>query len=262
MKPVRVLIIDDNTDFALRLQQCFATSDLFEVLPCVGGSQDALQAFAGLQPDIAILDMIMPQMDGMDILRNLHAAKTTPDTMIFATTPFYLNPAIIQQAMDLGVVYFFYKPIDPSQVFTRVKETVQARSRIFSAPAGAKTPAHDLRCETITVNYLRALGVPAHLKGYAYIKSALQYCVSHGGKVPNISTELFPILGEPNGASWKTVDRDVRTAIEYAWNHGNMDAQHQLFGYTVDRGSGAPTCKEFIAMLCERVVMRMKQKPE
>ena len=259
---MRVLIIDDNTDFALRLQQCFAASDLFEVLPCVSESQDALQAFDALRPDIAVLDMIMPQMDGMEMLRSLHEAQAAQSAMIFATTPFYLNPAITQQAMDLGVVYFFYKPIDPNKVFFRVRETVQARRRLFSAPTGVKETAHDIRCETITVNYLRAVGVPAHLKGYAYIKSALQYCVRHGGKVPNLSTELFPILGAPYGASWKTVDRDIRTAIEYAWNHGNIDAQHQLFGYTVDRGSGAPTCKEFIAMLCERVVMRMTKKPD
>lgn len=262
MKPMRVLIIDDNTDFALRLQRCFAASERFEALPCVGASRDALQAFEELKPDIAVLDMIMPQMDGMELLGKLHAAKLSPDTMIFATTPFYLNPAIIQQAMDMGVVYFFYKPIDPNNIFSRVKETVQARQRIFSPGAGVKKATFDLRCETIAVNYLRALGVPAHLKGYGYIKSAIQYCVSHGGKVPSLSTELFPLLGEPSGASWKTVDRDVRTAIEYAWNHGNIDAQHQLFGYTVDRGSGAPTCKEFIAMLSERVIMRMKQKPE
>lgn len=259
---MRVLIIDDNTDFALRLQQCFAASERFEALPCVSVSRDALQAFKELQPDIAVLDMIMPQMDGMELLSKLHDMKLSANTMIFATTPFYLNPAIIQQAMDMGVVYFFYKPIDINSIFSRVKETVQARQRMFSLPVSAKAAAVDLRIETISVNYLRALGVPAHLKGYGYIKSALQYCVSHGGKVPNISTELFPMLGAPYGASWKTVDRDVRTAIEYAWNYGNIDAQHQLFGYTVDRGSGAPTCKEFIAMLCERVVMRMKQKPE
>ncbi len=258
MATQRVLIIDDNLQYAEELGKHFAESGLFEVLPYVTNSENAIGAFREFKPDIAILDMIMPRMDGMEILRVINERDIRGSAMIFATTPFYLDTLIIQQAIDMGVTYFFYKPIDALSVYSRIFDTVNAKKN-SSGKAPSTKKEVDIKIEEWIVNYMRLLGIGAHLKGYEYIKCATIYCIEHGGRIPNISTELFPYIAEKYNTSWKSVDRNIRTAIEYAWNHGSVEVQHKLFGYTVNCHSGAPTCKEFIAMLCERIVIRVKQ---
>ncbi len=258
MATLRVLIIDDNIQYAEELSRQFAQSGLFEVLPVVTISENAIGAFRELKPDVVVLDMIMPRMDGIEILRVLNERNAIGNAMIFATTPFYLDASIVQKAIDMGVTYFFYKPIDALSVFSHISDTIHAKQGITGKSLVSQTDV-DLKIKEWVVNYMRLLGVGAHLKGYEYIKCATTYCINHGGRIPAISTELFPYVALKYNTTWKSVDRNIRTAIEYAWNHGNVEAQHKLFGYTVNCHSGAPTCKEFIAMLCERIIMRIKQ---
>lgn len=258
MDALRVLIIDDNLQYAEELGRHFAGESLFELLPIITVSENAITAFKEMKPDLVVLDMIMPRIDGMEILRAVNARESLKDVMIFASTPFYMDAPIIQQAIDLGVTYFFYKPIDAEAVYSRILDTVNVRKKLAVKKPASKQEI-DYKVESWIVNYLRSLGVSAHLKGYEYIKCAIVYCIDHGGRIPAISTELFPYVAEKYNTNWKSVDRNIRTAIEYAWNHGNVEVQHKLFGYTVNGHSGSPTCKEFIAMICERIVIRLKQ---
>lgn len=255
---MRVQIVDDNLQYAEELGRYFAGESLFELLPIITVSENAIAAFKELKPDIVVLDMIMPRIDGMEILRAANARESLSNAMIFATTPFYLDTSVIQQSIDLGVTYFFYKPIDAAAVYSRILDTVNARRKLSVRKPASKQEIEN-KIEGWIVNYLRSMGISAHLKGYEYIKCAIIYCVDHGGRIPPISTELFPFVAEKYNTNWKSVDRNIRTAIEYAWNHGNVDVQHKLFGYTVNGHSGSPTCKEFIAMICERIVIRLKQ---
>lgn len=258
-KTLRVLIVDDNPEYCAELKNCFAASAYFVMLPPVTEPQRALETISAEAPDIIVMDMIMPGQDGMTLLRAMQERRIGQDAMIFATSPFYLDAAIIAQAQELGIVYFFYKPVAARFVFNRILDIVNARMRMFEKRESARKPVTDLQCETIIVNYLRLMGVRPHLKGYSYLKAAIRYQVEHYGRMPGVTTEVYPYVAALYGTTGNCVERNVRTAIEYAWNNGDIKAQHSLFGYTVNSHKGTPTAKEFIAMLAERTVMRLKQ---
>ena len=102
--------------------------------------------------------------------------------------------------------------------------------------------------------------MPAHLNGYRYVRAAIDYNVLHYDENPGLTTDIYPTVAKQYHTRWNCVERDIRTAIERAWNQGNLEKQHKLFGYTVDQYKGRPTNKEFISMITERVVMRLKQR--
>lgn len=255
---LRVLIVDDNPEYCAELEQCFSGSDSFRVLPFAASGKAAIEAFSTQKPDIVILDMIMPEMDGMEVLQVLAERRLGQDAMIFASSPFYLDASIIQKAQDLGIVYFFYKPISAAAVYGRILDTVNARRRMFEKREERKREL-DTKCEQFTANYLRIIGIRPHLKGYTYLKVAIQYCIDHYGRMPGVTTEIYPYVAQQCNSTPRRVERDIRTAIEYAWSHGDLEAQHSFFGYTINSHKGTPTSKELIAMLTERVAIRLKK---
>lgn len=254
------MIVDDNPEYCSELKSCFAASAYFTLLAPVTEPHQALETISREAPDIIVMDMIMPELDGMGLLRTMKERRIGQDAMIFATSPFYMDAAIIAQAQELGIVYFFYKPVAALSVFNRILDIVNARMRMFEKRVSViRESAMDLQCETIIVNYLRLMGVRPHLKGYNFLKAAIRYNVEHYGRMPGVTTEVYPYVAALYDTSANCVERDIRTAIEYAWNNGDIKAQHSLFGYTVNSHKGTPTAKEFIAMLCERTVIRLKQ---
>lgn len=185
MADLRVLIIDDNIQYARELEKQFSQAGRFDVMPCVTISENAIGAFKAFRPDIAILDMIMPRMDGMEILQALNERALIGKTLIFATTPFYLDAHIIQKAIDMGVSYFFYKPIEASSVYARILDTINAKQGAEGTSFLSQKEV-DRKTQEWIVNYMRLLGIGAHLKGYEYIKCATAYCINHGGRIPSI----------------------------------------------------------------------------
>jgi len=258
MSKRKLLIIDDNLRYAQELGAHFMDAGGFELLPYAPDAQRALASFGERKPDVVVLDMIMPRMDGLEILSALHARGALENVSVFATSPFYLDTDIFNRAAEMGVRYIFYKPVDAGYVCLRILELLELRDGMRES-AQERARRVDAKIDELCSNYLRLIGVGVHLKGYDYTKNAVHYCICRGGRVPSISKELFPYIATLHHTTWKCVDRDIRTAIEYAWSHGDMEAQHRLFGNTVKSHSGAPTCKEFIATLCERILPRIKQ---
>ena len=259
MATYKVLIICNNPTFRAELERCFSSSEHFELLPSASSGAEALNTFAATPPDIALLEMIMPGMDGIEVLNRLKERQLGQNCMIFALTLFYMNPLIINLIQELGVMYLFAQPLSAELVFNRVLDFAGNKTNTFALTHEQHLKIEDTPTyEAEVTNYLRALGVPAHMDGYRYLKEAVLYALDVVPRTPNVTTELYPTLAVRHDKRWNSIERCIRNAIEVAWQRGDIDIQHSIFGYTVNSNKGKPTNKEFIAMLTEKIVMRIQ----
>ena len=263
MKKIKLQIIDDNPDYCARLEEYLLSSGYFEVLPSAHDGIMALQSFETQLPDVALVDMVMPRMDGIELLRQLR--KRGFSFKVIANSPF-VDEEMVQLAQSLGASYFLAKPMEFSYVLARIVDVAGTATDDSDRAALRSMLSKDRRDVTrdeIIFNYLRVLGVPAHVTGYWYLKESIDYWVEHYGQLIGLTTEVYPHVAKKFNTTGLRVERNLRHAIECAWDNGGMasiDAQHKIFGYTVNDAKGRPTNKEFIALIADRTVHKLKKR--
>ncbi|WP_455798059.1 sporulation transcription factor Spo0A [Clostridium butyricum] len=253
---ISVLIADDNKEFCSILNDYLLNQKDIVVTGIAKDGREALELIVERKPDLVILDIIMPHLDGLGVLEKLNTMdlEKTPRIIILSAVG---QDKITQQAITLGADYYTVKPFD-MEVFTkRIREmfnsapTIQESSAqsnrvsypttssyILTSEPKSKTPV-DL--ETEITNIIHEIGVPAHIKGYMYLREAITMVVN--------DMELLSAV---------TVERAIRHAIEVAWGRGQIEAINKLFGYTVHNDKGKPTNSEFIAIIADK--LRLKNK--
>ncbi len=262
MPSLRILIADDNPQYCAALEDYFKKSGIFEVMPFVSNGAALLTCVTGdSPPDVIILDMIMPQLDGLSALRTMMEMGLTEKIKVFANSTI-INENLVMLAQKLGAVFFLSKPMEPQLMLERILSIVgqDTSSKSDSSVLIRPKVARDAAAEQMTTNYIRMLCVPAHSSGYLYLKTAICYCVEHYGTIISITTVVYPYVASVHNATPGRVERNIRYAIEYAWEHGNINAQHKIFGYTVNDKMGRPTNKEFVALITDRVVYQLKYR--
>ena len=255
----KLLIADDNQQYCKILTDCFARCGVFDILPPAFDGAQALERLRSDSPHIMILDMVMPVMDGIGVLQAMKESGLSKQTSVFANSSF-IDDDIIRYSQELGVVYFFAKPLNEDQMLDRVLRFVSMGSSagtLRSSEFYVRPPRVNTGREQIIANYLRAVGVPPHISGYVFLKSAIDYCVEHYGTIIGLTTIVYPYVAHKHSSERRRVERNVRHAIEYAWDYGDIETQHKLFGYTVNDLKGRPTNKEFIALITDRVVAHL-----
>lgn len=266
MKRIKLQIIDDNLDYCMRLEEYMRASGFFEVLPSAHDGMEALKSFERELPEVALVDMVMPHMDGIELLRQLRERGYTP--RIIANSPF-IDEELVRMAQSLGASYFLAKPMEFCYVLARVVEVAgvggagmdEAERAAFKSMLAKER--RDVNRDEIIANYLRVLGVPAHITGYWYLKECVDYWVEHYGQLIGLTTCVYPHVAKKFNTTPVRVERNLRHAIESAWDNGgvaSIDAQHKIFGYTVNDAKGRPTNKEFIAMIADRTVHKLKRR--
>ena len=259
MKKYQLLIVGDNRFLCSNLKNYFAQIDLFEVLPPVDNGEAALAAIREKAPDIVLLDMIMPVIDGLEVLHRMRDEKIGNSAKVFALSAF-VDDDMIRISMELGATYFIRLPMSEAAIFSRIMDFIsvndEERSRYVTF---AKKNDMNLVRDEIVTNYMRGIGIPVNLEGYHLLKACIIYCIVMYGKPINITTEVYPYVAKQLGTNQSCVERNIRNAIDVAWNRGNIEWQHKLFGYTVSKNKGRPTNKEFIAMIAERTVIRLRK---
>lgn len=256
---IKVLLADDNKDFcdvvAGHLNQ---QEDMVVVAVAVDGI-DAMNKIRDAKPDVAIIDGIMPRLDGLGVLERLQKGDETlhrPVTVILSALS---QDKVVQKALDLGASYYMVKPFDMDALTQRIRQLMQAQRPMvksgFPAAQGASA-TYDL--ETKVTNILHEIGVPAHIRGYHYMREAIIMSVNDMDVLNYITKELYPSIAKKCNTTPSRVERAIRHAIEVAWNRGKVDAIDALFGYTVNNHKGKPTNSEFIALIADR--LRLEQK--
>ena len=210
------------------------------------------------KPDVLLLDAVLPQMDGVEVLEKLNIMGLSDGIRIIVMSPFN-DDELVEQLQQLGALYVVHLPAIPETVFNRIVDfAIADDSSRRIGEENKEEKRRELRDKVVS-NYFHGIGAPANLRGYQYARAAIIYCVDNYGSQHYVTKEVYPYVAAQYNATPKQVERNIRTFIEATWSRGDIEKLNKLFGYTVSQHKGRPTNKEFIALLTERSVMRLRQ---
>ena len=255
MNKIRVLLADDNKDFCDVLGNYLSKTDDIEVVAIAHDGIEAYNKIRDYKPDIVVLDGIMPRLDGLGILEKLQKDNTEKLPICIMLSAMTLEK-ITQRALDLGADYYMAKPFDMETLVQRIRHLHKDQGSTKSQDRGIKPGAVNL--EARVTNILHEIGVPAHIRGYHYMREAIMMAVGDIDVLNYITKELYPSIAKRCNTTPSRVERAIRHAIEVAWSRGKVDAIDSLFGYTVNNHKGKPTNSEFIALIADRLRLELK----
>ena len=252
MENYKTVIIADNTEeFCSSLGAALQRTDGFRVLGTVNDGEQAIRMVTERQPDILVLDMMLAKKDGITVLKAISALERRP--MVFATSGF-ITDYVASAAANLGVRYLMLKPCDISALIERMEEVRGADTLRQSSTRPDSRPS----IETLVTSIIHEIGVPAHIKGYQYLREAIIIAVGDMDVINAITKVLYPQVAKTFQTTPSRVERAIRHAIEVAWDRGDLDTLQRFFGYTVSNTKGKPTNSEFIALIADKLQLQLK----
>lgn len=269
---ITILIADDNPDFANTLTSYIEEDDELEIIAIARDGKEAVEMILNTQPDVALLDVIMPHLDGIGVLEKINAAnmKKLPLRIMLSAVG---QDKITQRALDLGAEYYVIKPFDITLLLKRIKEirlyqpTQFKNSNINNVNREIKVPYIEIsperkkdeeNLEALVTNVIHEVGVPAHIKGYQYLREAIMMVVNNIDIINQITKQLYPDIAVKYHTTPSRVERAIRHAIEVAWGRGQTEVVENIFGYTISAAKGKPTNSEFIAMIADKLRLELK----
>lgn len=276
-KKIEVLIADDNREFGDILCEYLSNQEDIEVVGLARDGFEAVDLILQNTPDIAILDIIMPHLDGLGVLEKI-ASSNLEKKPLFIVLSAVGQDKITQRALSLGAEYYIVKPFDMDVLVSRIRQlkdntylpsastSTSMNSSISQHKSDSfineKKPAHinntSRSLEVEVTNVMHEIGVPAHIKGYQYLRDAIMMVVKDLDVINSITKLLYPSIAKEYNTTPSRVERAIRHAIEVAWSRGQVEAIDALFGYTVNIGKGKPTNSEFIAMIADKLRLELK----
>lgn len=268
---IKILITDDNREFSENIKEYLNKEEELEVVAIATNGEEAVDAILKYQPDVVLLDVIVPKLDGIGVLERLSVMKLkkNPTYIMISAVG---QDKITQRAISLGAEYYILKPFDINILIQRIKDIkhthyTSAQSTSFTMAKEMKAPyiavaknnlsAED-GIEAIVTNIIHEIGVPAHIKGYQYLREAIIIVVNNVDTISQITKTLYPDIARKYKTTPSRVERAIRHAIEVAWSRAQADAVETLFGYTVSSSRGKPTNSEFIAMISDKLRLELK----
>ncbi|UQZ82049.1 Stage 0 sporulation protein A [Paenibacillus konkukensis] len=264
LQMIEVLLADDNREFTNLLSEFIDEQDDMQVTGVAYNGNDVLRLIeqGNRIPDVLILDIIMPHLDGLGVLEKLREMDLHPQPKIIMLTAFG-QENITQKAVQLGASYYILKPFDMEILTNRIRQLVSNNQTTsvttHSSPKAnvvqlPKTKNLDANITTI----IHEIGVPAHIKGYQYLREAITMVYNNIEILGAITKTLYPAIAEKYKTTPSRVERAIRHAIEVAWTRGNIDSISHLFGYTINISKAKPTNSEFIAMVADKLRIEHK----
>lgn len=245
-KSIGVLIADDNRDFCELLKEFIAQQEDFNLTGIAYNGIDALQMIRETKPDVVVLDIIMPHLDGIGVLEKLVSSNGNKPRIIMLTA--FGQESVTQRAVELGADYYILKPFDFNVLATRVRQLAEGVNvSQYIAPAKPKN------MDVAVTNIIHEMGVPAHIKGYHYLRDAILMVIGEISLLGAVTKELYPTIALKYQTTPSRVERAIRHAIELAWDRGNVEMMTSYFGYTINLDRGKPTNSEFIAMVSDKL---------
>ena len=249
-KRTSVLIADNSEEFCTALAAALQRSEQFTVAGIANDGEMALTLLGERQPDILVLDLMLSKRDGLSILKTISAADHRPS--VVATSGF-VTDYVASTAASLGVTYLMLKPCDLEALMDRLEEI---RSGSSLCPSLRKPSQQSI--ESMVTNIIHEIGVPAHIKGYQYLREAIILAVEDMDVINAITKVLYPQVAKTFQTTPSRVERAIRHAIEVAWDRGDLDTLQRFFGYTVSNTKGKPTNSEFIALIADKLQLQLK----
>lgn len=273
MENVNVVIVDDNPMILNTLDEVISSEAGLSVIGRADNGKDAIDMIKDTQPDVVLLDLVMPQMDGITVVENIKKKTSMLKNPAFIILSAVGGEQMTEEAFQAGANYFLMKPFDKDILVNKIRRIGKRPVRpvpgkVLEAPLKAATPEEAAmnreeymkeHLETDITKMLHELGIPAHIKGYQYLRDAISMVVRDREMMEAVTKILYPEIAKKNYTSSSRVERAIRHAIEVAWGRGSLEVIDELFGYTISTGKGKPTKSEFIALIADKICLDYKK---
>ncbi len=259
-RKISVLLADNSDYFAVPCANAMRARGL-DVSMTEKDGRTLLEAIGRRSPDVVIMDYFLPRLDAIGVLRALDGVQGTAEAAQGRKRPLMMimcgfdNPALEREAMSAGADYYFLKPFDAGEMAGRIL------ALCGDAPEPERqehTPSQHASLEMQVTEIIHQIGVPAHIKGYQYLRDAIMLAIGDDQIINAVTKRLYPAVAKKHGTTSSRVERAIRHAIEVAWDRGDVDVLNSYFGYTIHNSRGKPTNSEFIAMIADKFRLQLK----
>lgn len=257
-KKVEVLLVDDNREFCQLLKDYIDNTDMFEVVGMAHNGNEGLEAIKEKKPDVLVLDLIMPHLDGIGVMEEMNKLNLSKNIKTVVLTAFGQED-ITKRVVELGANYYIMKPFDLEKLIDRIKQMMDEPSKEENDFIVSACSDKDVDLDVRITEIMHKLGVPAHIKGYLYLREAIDLVIRNIEILGAITKKLYPAVADKFNTTSSRVERAIRHAIEVAWDRGNKDELNRYFGNTISDG-GKPTNSQFIARIADKLRLELRSE--
>ena len=250
MSKTRIMVADGDEEFLGLLKQTIELENDFELVEASASGAEVLRRLVDTNVDVLVMDLVLTEVDGLEVLEQVAEWDIRPKVLVLSSVP---RSKVANQSVDLGCDYYMMKPLNLSSLPARIRMLSQQS-------AGEPEPVRSQSLEAQITSIIHEIGVPAHIKGYQYLREAILLTVENMDVINAVTKVLYPEVAKHFGTTASRVERAIRHAIEVAWDRGDLETLQKYFGYTVSNTKGKPTNSEFIAMIADRLQLQQKEK--
>lgn len=266
MSELNVAIAEDNPQMLNLLNNMLEGEEGFRVVGKADNGEAAYQMIIKTEPDVVLMDVIMPKMDGISVMEKVRQEQSVKRQPSFIMVTAAGSEQVTAEAFRLGASYFIMKPFDQELVMDKIRKVCENKNHRAGGSGAGKIAAYMDKNEYIRQNLendvtimLHEIGIPAHIKGYQYLRDAIAISVSEEDMLVSVTKVLYPTIAKRHDTTSSRVERAIRHAIEVAWTRGRLDTINEIFGYTISNGKGKPTNSEFIALIADKIRLDYKR---
>ena len=262
MEHLNVAIADDNQRILDMLETVISMDKELNLVGKAKNGEEMCQIIKDKKPDVVLLDLIMPKMDGLTVMEQVSQDKNVSKRPYFIVVTAVGQERITEDAFNKGANYYIMKPFNNEMLLNRIKSVRKMFRNSDKKNEDIKTEnaVNGENLENRVTNMLHEIGIPAHIKGYHYLRDAIIMAVEDMDVLNAITKILYPTVAKKYQTTSSRVERAIRHAIEVAWSRGKLDTLDELFGYTVSTGKGKPTNSEFIALIADTIQLEYKHR--
>lgn len=250
----RVLIADSSEEFRMMMSDTISAEEDMTVVGSAGDGLETVQLVKDKHPDVVVMDLVLTKLDGLGVLQKLSQVSPAPAVLIVSG---FFNEHVVQEAAELGAYYFMPKPCDVPALLSRIRQVCSAEKSTVQRQ-GVQMFRSEPNLEAVVTDVLHEIGVPAHIKGYQYLREAIVMTINDMDTINSVTKVLYPEVAKKFDTTPSRVERAIRHAIEVAWDRGDIETLQKFFGYTVSNVKGKPTNSEFIAMIADCLSLKRK----
>lgn len=265
MAEINVAIAEDNHQMLSLLNDMVEHERGFHVVGKASNGEDAVSMILETKPDLVLMDVIMPKMDGISVMEKIKQEKPDETLPPFIMITAAGSDTVAADAFQRGASYYIMKPFDQAVVMDKIRRVVRGKAKLSEKeemktvdPYVNREEYMEQNLENDVTRMLHEIGIPAHIKGYQYLRDAIAISVHEDDTLISVTKVLYPAIAKQHNTTASRVERAIRHAIEVAWERGRLDAIYDLFGYTVSTGKGKPTNSEFIALIADKIRLDYK----
>ncbi|HOA41118.1 MAG TPA: sporulation transcription factor Spo0A [Halanaerobiales bacterium] len=256
---VRVVMVDDNREFCQLLEEYLNEQENISVVGVGYNGVEGLKLVKEKEPDILVLDLIMPHLDGIGVMEELNRLDLSSKVKTIILTAFG-QEEVTKRVVELGANYYIMKPFDLDKLAERIRQMMKPPKGSSNgyAISSTKVSRKEVDLDVRITEVMHQLGVPAHIKGYIYLREAIELVIKDIEYLGAVTKELYPSVAAKYNTTPSRVERAIRHAIEVSWDRGNINALNKYFGSTVSANSGKPTNSQFIAKIADKLRLEMR----